>query len=164
VFQNLDSLDPAATGLITSGQILANVLDPLMWRLPDASGTYRLYPGLAQSVQVSADAKTYTFKLRKGIKFHDGTPFDAHAVKASFDHIVNPATKAKSALRLDLMPQPRRPCASAEQPEPGSRLLQGVVTSWKYTHRVRCRRFPPVVARLRSCPDAPASSACASTG
>ena len=48
----------------------------------------------------------------------------------------------------------------AAQPEPGSRLLHGVVTSWKYAQRVRCSRLPPVVAMLRSCPDAPASSAC----
>ncbi len=52
----------------------------------------------------------------------------------------------------------------AGQPVPGARLLQGLVVSWKYGHRVRWRRFPPVVAELRSCPDAPASSACDSTG
>lgn len=96
VFQNPDSLDPGASGLITSGQILFNVFDPLMWRLPGPRGP-QYYPGLAQSFQVSSDATTYTFKLRKGIKFHDGTAFDAHAVKATFDHIVNPATKSRSA-------------------------------------------------------------------
>src|SRR5581483_8072287 len=43
------------------------------------------------------------------------------------------------------------------QPLPGSRLLHGFVTSWKYGQRVRCRRLPPVVAAFRSCPEAPAS-------
>ena len=47
---------------------------------------------------------------------------------------------------------------------PGSRLLHGFVTSWKYEQRVRWSRFPPTVARLRSWPEAPASSACESTG
>src|ERR1700722_8076512 len=52
----------------------------------------------------------------------------------------------------------------AEHPEPGSRLLQAMAVSRKYTHLVRCNRLPPVVAMLRSCADAPASNACDSTG
>lgn len=96
VFQNPDSLDPAVTGLITSGQIISNVFDPLIWRLP-VNGRPRYFPGLAESFHVSADASTYTFKLKKGVTFHDGTPFDAHAVKTTFDHIVDPATKSRSA-------------------------------------------------------------------
>ena len=54
--------------------------------------------------------------------------------------------------------------ARAGQPEPGTRLLHGLVTSWKYRQRVRCSRLPPTVAMLRSWPDAPASTARASTG
>ena len=46
----------------------------------------------------------------------------------------------------------------AEQPEPGSRLLQGVAVSRKYGQRVRCRMLPPIVAMLRSCPDAASSN------
>jgi peptide/nickel transport system substrate-binding protein len=95
VFQNPDSLDPGATGLVSVAQMLSTMFDPLMWKFPN-DPTY--YPGLAQSYTVSADAKTYTFKLRRGIKFHDGTPFNADAVKATFDHIVNPATKSLSAI------------------------------------------------------------------
>ena len=45
----------------------------------------QIVPSLAQSWTVSADKKTYTFTLRKGVTFHDGTPFTAAAVKASFD-------------------------------------------------------------------------------
>jgi peptide/nickel transport system substrate-binding protein len=95
VFQNPDSLDPGATGLVSVAQMLNTMFDVLMWKFPN-DPTY--YPGLAQSYTVSADAKTYTFKLRSGIKFHDGTPFNAAAVKATFDHIVNPATKSLSAI------------------------------------------------------------------
>lgn len=95
VFQNPDSLDPGATGLVSVAQMLSTMFDPLMWKFPN-DPTY--YPGLAQSYTVSADAKTYTFKLRHGVKFHDGTPFNADAVKATFDHIVNPATKSLSAI------------------------------------------------------------------
>src|SRR5205823_9713611 len=94
VFQEPDTLDPSASGLITVGAISRCVFDTLVWRLPGQSG---LLPGLASSYQVSPDATTYTFKLRQDVKFHDGTAFDANAVKVTFDHIVDPATKSKSA-------------------------------------------------------------------
>src|SRR5437870_11377814 len=51
----------------------------------------------------------------------------------------------------------------AGQPVPGSRLLQGIAVSRKYTQRVRCRRLPAVVAMLRSWADAPFRIACDST-
>ena len=51
-------------------------------------------PGLAESWEVSPDLKTYVFKLRKGVRFHDGTAFNAQAVKFQVDRIQNPATKA----------------------------------------------------------------------
>lgn len=96
VYQEPDTLDPGATGLITVGMIDLCIFDPLIWRL-SINGTTRFYPGLASSWQVSPDATTYTFKLRSDVKFHDGTPLDASAVKATFDHIANPATKSRSA-------------------------------------------------------------------
>ena len=43
----------------------------------------------------------------------------------------------------------------AEHPVPASRLLQGMVVSRKYTHRVRWSRLPAVVAMFRSCAEAP---------
>src|ERR1700751_2920922 len=48
----------------------------------------------------------------------------------------------------------------AGQPVPGSRLLQGMAVSRKYTQRVRWSKLPAVVAMLRSCADAPARRAC----
>ncbi len=50
---------------------------------------------LAESYDVSKDGLTYTIKLKKGIKFHDGTTFDAAAVKANLDRVTNPANKLK---------------------------------------------------------------------
>src|SRR5262245_35453185 len=52
----------------------------------------------------------------------------------------------------------------AGQPVPGSRLLQGMAVSRKYTQRVRWSKLPAVVAMLRSWGDAPARIACDNTG
>lgn len=98
VYQEPDSLDPGATGLVVAEFMLGGIFDPLVWWLPTAGGGKQYHPGLATGWQVSSDATTYTFKLRQDVEFHDGTHFDATAVKATFDHIVNPATKSRSAI------------------------------------------------------------------
>jgi glutathione transport system substrate-binding protein len=50
---------------------------------------------LAESWEPSADAKEFTFKLKKGVAFHDGDPFNAAAVKANFDRVLAPDAKLK---------------------------------------------------------------------
>ncbi len=50
-------------------------------------------PQLAERWDASPDARVYTFYLRKGVKFHDGTPFNAAAVKANYDRVRNPDNK-----------------------------------------------------------------------
>ncbi|MET0694210.1 MAG: ABC transporter substrate-binding protein [Propionibacteriaceae bacterium] len=94
-----DTLDPGATGLALTLLISMAIFDPLVWWLPtDTAGGGKFVPGLAKSYQVSADASVYTFVLREDVTFHDGTKFDATAVKATYDHVVDPATKSKSGL------------------------------------------------------------------
>src|SRR5215213_358307 len=53
----------------------------------------QIKPSLAESWSY-ADPKTLVFKLRQGVKFHDGTDFDADAVKFNFDRMKNPDTKS----------------------------------------------------------------------
>jgi len=55
----------------------------------------KLIPVLAESYTVSNDGLVYTVKLKHDIKFHDGTDFNAEAVKANFDRVTNPDNKLK---------------------------------------------------------------------
>ncbi len=75
-------LDPADTTDGESSIVTENIFDKLLHFQEDSTA---IEPGLATSWDVSPDGKTYTFHLRQGVKFHDGTPFDASAVKINFD-------------------------------------------------------------------------------
>ena len=77
-------LDPtsAAAGAIDS-VLYSNVFEGLTRFASDGS----IVPGLAESWEISDDGLTYTFKLREGVKFHDGTTMDAEDVKFSLDRI-----------------------------------------------------------------------------
>jgi glutathione transport system substrate-binding protein len=55
----------------------------------------KMVPVLATGYTVSKDGLVYTLKLRQGVKFHDGTDFNAAAAKANFDRVTNPANKLK---------------------------------------------------------------------
>ncbi len=93
-WQTADILDVQASNLQVVVMIAWAYLDPLVRAKPDDP---KFYPGLAESWTVSPDAKVYTFKLRKDVKFHDGTPLTADAIKFNFDRIMDPATKAQLA-------------------------------------------------------------------
>src|SRR3569832_2156955 len=75
-------LDPTAGAASAIGEItLYNIYETLT----KLNGDGKVTPLLAESWEVSPDLKTYTFKLRKGVKFQNGEPFNAHAVKFSLD-------------------------------------------------------------------------------
>ena len=77
-------LDPtsAAAGAIDS-VLYTNVFEGLTRFMGDGS----VVPGLAESWEISEDGLTYTFKLREGVTFHDGTTMDAEDVKFTLDRI-----------------------------------------------------------------------------
>ena len=66
-------------------------------------GTTTSSPALATAWKASNGGKTWTFKLRKGVKFHDGTPFNAAAVCANFDRWYNFTGAAPDSTRVVLL-------------------------------------------------------------
>jgi len=85
------SSDPVVLdgALVSDGESL-RVIDQIFETLVSLKpGTTELEPGLAESWELSDDGLTYTFKLREGVKFHDGTDFNAAAVCTNFDRWYN---------------------------------------------------------------------------
>lgn len=76
------SLYPPAGGFYPNGGILNQITDKLTYQNPE---TLKIEPWIAQSWEIKADATEYTFKLRPGVTFSDGTPLDADAVARNFD-------------------------------------------------------------------------------
>jgi peptide/nickel transport system substrate-binding protein len=80
------NLDPAQVTDLNSNRVGRRIVETLV-TFPDEST--QIVPGLAESWTISKDGLQYTFKLRSGIKFHDGTPFTAEAVKFSIERQIN---------------------------------------------------------------------------
>jgi ABC-type oligopeptide transport system substrate-binding subunit len=79
-------LDGALVSDGESIRVITQIFETLINLKP---GTTELEPGLATEWEVSPDAMTYTFSLREGVKFHDGTDFNAEAVCFNFDRWYN---------------------------------------------------------------------------
>jgi len=94
LFLEPNSLDPAAATYIPGIAVLKNVVETLIEL--DQEG--KAHPRLATSWQVASDGKEWTFKLREGLTFHDGTPLNAEAVKFSYDRILNPDTHSQTGM------------------------------------------------------------------
>jgi peptide/nickel transport system substrate-binding protein len=92
--QEPPTLDPHASPSAVTFQIIASVTENLLYEGPDG----KLQPWLATGYKTSPDGKSFTFTLRKDVKFSDGAPFNAAAVKWNFDRIVDPNFKAGGAL------------------------------------------------------------------
>lgn len=82
------ALDPAAVTAVNDFRILMNMYDGLV-RYKD--GTLEVEPALATDWTISEDGTVYTFTLREGVTFHDGSAFDAEAVKFNFDRMLDEA-------------------------------------------------------------------------
>jgi peptide/nickel transport system substrate-binding protein len=96
------TLDPHVTGQANAIRVLMNVVDGLVY--VDDKGN--VTPQLAERWRISPNGKLYTFWLRKDVKFHDGTPFNAQAVKFSLDRVIDPATASQGG-RISIGPYER---------------------------------------------------------
>jgi peptide/nickel transport system substrate-binding protein len=81
-------LDPQRESAASGKMVLGNVFD----RLVSLDSNMEVVPELAKSWDISDDGLTYTFYLEDGVTFHDGTPFNADAVKFSFERLIDPET------------------------------------------------------------------------
>ena len=88
-----DTLDPNRTTFFRVGRTMIHVVEPMLWQ----TGPGVFEPGLATSWEVNDDATEYRLTLREGVTFHDGTPFNAEAVRFTYDRIVDPETRSQTA-------------------------------------------------------------------
>ena len=81
ITQDLDSLDPHNVAYAGTREVLFNVFEGLVKASPDGG----LVPAVAEDYKVSDDAKVYSFTLRDGITFHDGSPVTVEDIKYSIE-------------------------------------------------------------------------------
>jgi len=93
-----DTLDPAQTTTTTAANVLDYVVETLTTMDPEG----KTQPLLAESWTVSPDGKAITFKLRRNVRFHDGTPLTAQAVKWNLDRVLDP--KVRVPIRAPYVP------------------------------------------------------------
>lgn len=84
-------LDPALVDDGESSKVISNIYEGLLKYAADST---KVEPSLAESWQVSPDGLSYTFKLKQGVKFQDGTDFNAEAVKFNIDRQIPPKATA----------------------------------------------------------------------
>lgn len=81
------NLDPAQYSGLHSARPIRRMFEGLTRQKEDSTD---VEPSLAKSWEISPDGRVYTFKLREGVRFHDGTSLDATAVKSSLDRPIDP--------------------------------------------------------------------------
>ena len=91
---DVSTLDPAIGYDWQNWSMIKSLFDGLMDYVP---GTTELRPDLAESYEISEDGKVFTFKLRQGVKFHNGRELTAEDAKYSIERVVNPTTQSPGA-------------------------------------------------------------------
>ena len=105
----------------------------------DRTGT-KPVPDLAESWTISKDAMTYTFKLRRGVKFHDGAEMTSKDVKASFDKIIFPPPGMKSSRKasyqaVEVVEAPDPYTVRFRLKWPESSFLLNMASPWNFIYR-----------------------------
>jgi peptide/nickel transport system substrate-binding protein/oligopeptide transport system substrate-binding protein len=133
------TLDPARINDVYSLPVTQQIFDGLV----SFDQTLAITPALAQFWKASRDGLTWTFTLRRGVKFHDGREVTADDVVFSFTRILNPATKSGAA---DVFSNIR---GAREFREGRARRVAGLVATDRYTVQVTLDEAPvPFVSVL----------------
>jgi len=91
-------IDPHVNTSSELGIPLTSVYDTLVYQAPETGlETGGFIPGLAERWEISDDGLVYTFYLKQGVTFHDGTPFDAKTVRFNLERITSPALASQKA-------------------------------------------------------------------
>jgi peptide/nickel transport system substrate-binding protein len=90
---DLTGIDPHVSAGLQAYRVVGNLFNSLL--TTDAEMNF--VPDLAESWEILESSKVYVFHLRKGVKFHDGTDFDAEVVRWNFQRIIDPEEKALDA-------------------------------------------------------------------
>ncbi len=91
--QEPDSLNPAISNLEVARSVEYAVLEPLWMANEQGEFVPKLAAAVPEQNDVSADGKTYTIKIRQGVRWHDGQPFTSKDVKFTFELMQNPKVK-----------------------------------------------------------------------
>lgn len=120
-----------------------NIFDRLVEAVSVKAGESKLTPGLAESWDVSADGKTYTFHIRKNVKFTNGEELTADDVLFTFDRMLDPATKALNTDFLDMIK------GASDRLSGKAKTVSGITVTDKYTVKIELATpFAPFLANL----------------
>jgi len=123
------SLDP-----ILEQALSRHRLDPLFYnRLVEWGGDGKIEPSLAESWTTSPDGKTWTFKLRRGVKFHNGRDFVADDVKYTYERVLDPNVGSGGRgylTAIDGIEVPDRSTVRLHTKQPSASLLAGLAGNW----------------------------------
>jgi peptide/nickel transport system substrate-binding protein len=126
---NPDTLDPQKTAGTLTFQTVRSIYDTLVE--PDAQG--QIVGALAERWQTSADNLTWTFTLRKGVKFHNGDSLSSADVKATFERIKNKefaSPKATEYAAISSIETPDQSTVVFKLAAPASPLLAALASGW----------------------------------
>lgn len=107
---------------------------------PNDPGGTKPFPSLAESWTVSSDSKTYTFKLRRGVKFHDGSEMTSKDIKASYDKIIFPPAGVGSSRKgqysaVEAVEAPDAYTVRFRLKHPSGSLLAGLSSPYNFIYK-----------------------------
>lgn len=105
---DLTDLDPAYLNGVPTSKVGYLIMDHLVRYDKDG----KIVPRLAEKWETSADGKTWTFSIRKGVKYHDGTELTAADIKYNYDRIRDPQTASPRAGDMEVIESIEAPDAS----------------------------------------------------